>query len=735
MSFPIHRRAGWGVLAALLLTLSLQPDRLAAQPIRQDKGVDARVDYAALTRIGPWDDRNYALTREDLALLAPNEHEQRDPVPAFFRVAMRKANPKLRREGTAQYPRSALQIFQLKYGGYLIDGKLYRGATYRDGAFQVAQEDGIEEAEFAQRALTGEVRVTSPVGAAESAVKINHVNPARVIAGSNGPGGGQVMHHSADGGTTWAQAAALPLGGTCCDPTVDWSFDGSKAYTATLGNCGFAGCGVWFYRSGDNGATWTDLGADPRRELSNANSDKEYLHVDKFGTSPHRDNLYLTWHDNNVLRFARSTDFGQTWSAPVSVSNGANELGIGSDIATDKNGNVYYVWPAFNSRRILVRKSTDGGATFQAVRQVATTNASFIFPIPSMETRQAFVYVAADVDTTNGAFANRIYTAWTDSTAATTGTPANNHARIQVAFSSDGGATWTVRTPHPTADLNAVDRFHPWLSVGSDGTVYVVYYDTRHSVNRTGVDFYFSQSTDGGNSWSAPARLTGVTSPNLTDGFEWGDYNGLDVVASQFLSVFTDNRNEGGGAGNSPDVYAAAANISGPSCTPVTASHISHFTGANCQGEEHYYTPYFNSDGIRRSWNGQGCWTPTLRTVKHRSWRGSNGVCHDDWPSGNTLSGFLAINRPLPCTCGEESCAPVQQAYRSHFTGANCTGDEHYYTPYFSDDGVRRTWNGTGCVGRIRRTVTNRSWRSADGVCHNDWPAGNTLSDFVKVYR
>ncbi len=539
-------------LLACLLTVAAQ-----GQGIDTSRGADPSVDYAALMRLGPWDDRNFDLTAEDLALLAPNEAEQRDAIPAFFRVELRKTVPALRREGPAQYPRSAQQIFFLRYGGYLIDGQLYTRAVRRDGLYRVLRENGTPQEDWAAKALAGDVRVTSPTGGAESSVEIHPSNANLVIAGSNGPGSGQVMHRSSNGGTSWSQAAALPLGGTCCDPTVDWSSDGTKAYAATLGGCG-AVCNVWFYRSGDNGATWSDLGADPRREITSASiSDKEFIHVDKFATSPFRDSIYVTWHDNNTMKLSRSTDLGQTFSAPLTVSSGSAELGIGSDIATDKGGNVYYFWPAFNSQRVLVKKSTNGGTSFGATVQVATTQASFIFPVPSMDTREVFVYTAADVDLTGGAFANRIYVAWTDSTAPTSGTPANNHARIQVAFSADGGATWSVRTPHETADAATVDRYHPWLSVGPDGTVYVAYYDTRVA-GRSSVDFFYSRSTDGGNTWTAPARITTVTSPGIEDGFEWGDYNGLDVVGSQFISIFTDNRNEGGGTADSVDVYAAA---------------------------------------------------------------------------------------------------------------------------------------------------------------------------------
>lgn len=91
--------------------------------------------------------------------------------------------------------------------------------------------------------------------------------------------------------------------------------------------------------------------------------------------------------------------------------------------------------------------------------------------------------------------------------------------------------------------------------------------------------------------------------------------------------------------------------------------------------------------------------------------------------------------------CGEASCAPVTAAYISHFTGPDCTGTESYYTAYFSYDGVRRSWDGSGIVGTQLRTETNKSWKMNDGGgdgtgCRvNAWPGGNTLTDFVRVYR
>jgi hypothetical protein len=67
-------------------------------------------------------------------------------------------------------------------------------------------------------------------------------------------------------------------------------------------------------------------------------------------------------------------------------------------------------------------------------------------------------------------------------------------------------------------------------------------------------------------------------------------------------------------------------------------------------------------------------------------------------------------------------------------TGSGCTGTESYYLPYDGYVYQCRTWNDTGQCGTIHRTVTNRSYRY-NGTCYDAWLSGNTLSDFVTVYR
>ena len=506
---------------------------LSAQDILQSRGMDARVDYLSLARFGAWDDRNYDLTAEDLEWLAPNEEELNPGVPIFFRVLFRKAHPEMRRTGTAQYPRAALQMFRAFYGGFL-----------RDGVIQGQEEPGA--ASRTPITTDGEIKLNDVLRADEITVEINPVDPMKVIAGSNSSDG-QKMYFSSDGGATWNVGddgvANGVLDNTCCDPTVGWSSNGSRAYAASMGWGTPMNTTINFYVSTSSGVTWnTPVILTP----TNTFDDKEFIHVDISPSSPYKDNIYVTWHTGNTMRFARSIDMGDSFTVHA-FDGGAAEfpsapIGIGSDMTTDSAGNIYYFYAAFGTQTIELLKSIDGGASFAASTTVASTNASFVFPVPSMETRQAWIYAAADCDRSGGPFDGTLYCAWTDTSGPETGDPATTHTQIIVARSSNGGATWQTSIPHPTADVNTVDRYNQWLTVDGNGIVHVVFYDTRHSENRTGVDLYYANSNDGGVTWNTEERISTVTSDNVTNLQEWGDYNGISVVDNRIVTTWTDNR-------------------------------------------------------------------------------------------------------------------------------------------------------------------------------------------------
>lgn len=527
------------------------------------RGVDARVDYESLLRFGPWDDRNYQLTLDDLALLSPMEASLDVPLPVFFRVVLRR-ELQLPTEGVWQYPMSAPEIFRLRFGGFQVDERYIYSLRREEGVLRLDLE--AAEAEALQQVTGDTVRVSSPVGSAESAVAIRPGDSRRVIAASNGPDFSAVLTHlSTDGGKTW-QPTDLPMDATSADPTVAWSSDGAKAYLAALAGCQTTGgCELHVYRSGDGGVTWGDLQqdtpGDPRREFPDP-ADKEYLHVDVHPDSPFLDRIYMVWWAfGGGMRVARSADFANTWTA-LTV-DGA--VGIGADLTSDRLGRLFLLWHDPNLRQVFAARSVDGGASFEAPVAVASNNAAFRFDLPAQGLRGVGLLMSVDSDTSGGPFGNSIYAAWSDTIdPVTEGQEGTDHGRIVVARSRDGGQTWQESIPHPTQDSASVDRFNPWLDVDGAGNVHVTFYSTLRDPNRTSVDLMRVLSLDGGMTWSAPQRLTEVASPSPQDSFQFGDYNGLAVLGGRAVATFTDNRDEDGGNGDSVDIYAAGFTVVEP---------------------------------------------------------------------------------------------------------------------------------------------------------------------------
>ncbi|GAB4367843.1 MAG: hypothetical protein Kow0062_00530 [Acidobacteriota bacterium] len=522
------------------------------------RGVDPRVDYAALLEFGPWDDRNYLLTSDDLAALGADAQALRGPLPAFFRVALHRALPSLRECRKRRYPTWALNVYLSRYGGYLVDGRLHTRVRRESGRFLVVTGTAPEAAPDGSDGLVGEARLGNEPFESESALAIHPLDPARLVAGTVRNAIEQKMYWSPDGGATWNESP-LPLEGGCCDPAVGWSADGGSAYAAMLGNCSVFGCELHFYRSDDGGISWTGLESvtpgSPRR-VPALGADRDVLHVDRSPRSPWHDRIWIAYADNGVISVLRSDDRGNGWQA-TALSAADADLGVGADLATTRDGTLHVTWPAYDSGTIRHAVSTDGGVTFSTPAAIATTTATYSFAIPSQDSREVRLYATLAADVSGGTLDGALYVAWTDATAPTVFDPAANHALVRIARSHDGGATWQVNSPHRLDDVQQVDRWHPALAVGEDGTVHVVFYDTRNSPDRSGVDVYYAYSTDGAASWSAPRRVTAETSPNIEHTFEFGDYGDLDIVLSELVASYTDNRSETGIVEDSVDVYAA----------------------------------------------------------------------------------------------------------------------------------------------------------------------------------
>lgn len=156
--------------------------------------------------------------------------------------------------------------------------------------------------------------------------------------------------------------------------------------------------GLYFDRSFDGGVTWGEdrmIADQPGGwdiEISGINrSNGLPITAADISQSPHRGTIYVNWvdsrHGDPDVFIARSTDRGDTWSAPIRVND--DEVGNGRDqfftwLAVDPlTGELSVV---FHDRRhydsdstdVYLARSTDGGMTFRNERISAVS----FYPTP-----------------------------------------------------------------------------------------------------------------------------------------------------------------------------------------------------------------------------------------------------------------------------------------------------------------------------------------------------------------
>jgi hypothetical protein len=306
------------------------------------------------------------------------------------------------------------------------------------------------------------------------------------------------------------------------------------------------------YKSTDGGATWTFDATFSGKQHA---TDKDMMWVDHSSTSPFKDQIYAIWHDGRPAFVNRRTGPAGSWQTPIQVS-GAETLGtaIGGDVKTNGAGDVFAFWPATGNSRIIVARSTDGGAAFGIPTVIATTSDSFDIGIPAMDSRRALIYVAAGAFRTSAL--NNVYASWTDLTgAAGCNVPADEpgantsspcKTRIWFARSTNGGVTWSAPVMlNNQPSLN--DQFNQWLAVDeNDGRIGVIYYDTVNDPSRLKTDVWYQSSSDGGVTWSAAVKVTTAetneTIAGADSGNQYGDYNGLSGFLGKFFPSWTDRR-------------------------------------------------------------------------------------------------------------------------------------------------------------------------------------------------
>src|SRR5690242_7908193 len=238
---------------------------------------------------------------------------------------------------------------------------------------------------------------------------------------------------------------------------------------------------IFFSRSTDGGVTFsTPL------NVSNDSATTSFpqIALDASG------NIDVIWNDNSpgytAVFFSRSTDGGHTFSTPTNISAPSggflNQLRPG--IAVDASGNISVGWLQ-NGGNIVFTHSSDGGANFSAPVSLGTG---------------AAVSPSVVVDS-----AGSVNVLWE---AAVSG---HNPFDVFYTRSADGGATFS--TPRDVSNLPG-GAFFEQIAIAPDGSIDVAWnsdcQNTGFSTCPAGPssDVFFSQSKDGGATFSGPLNLS-----------------------------------------------------------------------------------------------------------------------------------------------------------------------------------------------------------------------------------
>ncbi len=117
-------------------------------------------------------------------------------------------------------------------------------------------------------------------------------------------------------------------------------------------------------------------------------------------------------------------------------------------------------------------------------------------------------------------------------------------ADILAIRSTDGGATWSLPA-RVNDDPPGALQFFPWVAIDGQGDVHVVWYDRRN--DDVDLDLYSASSTDGGGTFGPNIRLTAASFvPVLpTEGGAAafiGDYNGIAAGPAGVFPFYQDSR-------------------------------------------------------------------------------------------------------------------------------------------------------------------------------------------------
>lgn len=384
------------------------------------------------------------------------------------------------------------------------------------------------------------------------------------------PGYDAGVHWTNDGGSTWSSTQLpLPAGrDRRYGPDAAFASDGTLyVIYVNLEGSGNDPQELWLARSSDGGATFQ--GPYP---ITGRYAFQARLAVDSSGA------IYVTYlHATEVglltipgpseILMQKSTDRGQTFSAPVQVSDRSRPHVGAATPVVDSNGNLDVMYedfkgdardflnlpgPAWETPFALVlARSPSHGQSFGAGQEIDSglvPSGRFLVYLPQIPS-----ITAGPGDT--------LYAAWADAR--------SGADRVYLRKSADGGQTWqSAVTVSAGISDNSVSAWLPAVSVAPNGRVDVLYYQGHRNTGDDLIRAYLASSSDSSSFTTVAAStqpflssIGPATGPSYLPP-DMGSKLSIDSDNNGAVAAWTDARQGTADTGRQ-DIAVAAATIGG----------------------------------------------------------------------------------------------------------------------------------------------------------------------------
>jgi len=334
--------------------------------------------------------------------------------------------------------------------------------------------------QLAEADWTPAKRLTWNAGDSEiPAIVVDSAGGLHVVWRDRTPGIGEIYYkRSTDGGVTWTANKRLTWNSRWASyPTIAVDTSGSLHIFWNTGD--FARADIYYKKSTDGGNSWTSS----RRLTWAQDNEAPEMAVDSSG------NLHLVCYSPDDypwdISYRKSTDGGSTWTPSKKITYTFGEVSAFPVIAADPLGNIHVLWEEHvwtYDTRIHYKKSSDGGATWSAIKKLSWVAGESFKPriAPDSSGHLHVVYFNAP----------SIYEGL--------------QYEVYYRKSTDAGGTWVAGK---RLTWNSVSDEYPAIAVDSADNLHLVWEEEVPWAS----DIFYRSSADGGDTWSSSQNLTNTS--------------------------------------------------------------------------------------------------------------------------------------------------------------------------------------------------------------------------------